>query len=111
MLKELTTPLDRKPAPAFLTPPPPVPETGIRETQYADVAVVGEGLAGLCCALRARQAGADTVIVTASSAPVGRGGSVFAAYSKVMAEQGFPRPDLDRFLLVHLKAARRPWTG
>ena len=104
MLKELTTPLDRKPAPAFLTPPPPVPETEIRETQYADVAVVGEGLAGLCCALRARQAGADTVIVTASSAPVGRGGSVFAAYSKVMAEQGFPRPDLDRFLLEELEA-------
>ena len=75
---------------SFLTPPPPIPEAAVRENLTAEVAVVGEGLAGLCCALRARQSGADTVIVTASSGPVGRGGSVFAAYSKVMAEKGFP---------------------
>ena len=92
------------PAPTFLTPPDPVPEAEIRQTLTADVVVVGEGLAGLVCALRARQSGADTLIVTASKRPVGRGGSVFAAYSKVMAERGVPRQNLDRFLLEELEA-------
>ena len=90
--------------PAFLTPPPPIPEAEIRETLEADVVVVGEGFAALCCALRAQQTGADTLIVTASKRPVGRGGSVFAAYSKYMAEQGLPRPDLDKFLLEEMEA-------
>ena len=103
-MTELKSILDLSPAPAFLTPPPPIPESEIRETLGADVVVVGEGLAGLTCALRARQAGADTLIVTASKAPVGRGGSVFAAYSKVMAEHGMPRQDLDKFLLEELEA-------
>ena len=89
---------------SFLTPPPPVPQAAVRECVETQVAVVGEGLAGLCCALRARQSGADTVIVTASSGPVGRGGSVFATYSKVMAEKGFPREDLDTFWLQELEA-------
>ena len=57
---------------AFELPPPPVPEERITETLHADVAVVGEGLAGLCAALTSQQAGADTLIVTASARPVGR---------------------------------------
>ncbi len=103
-MTELKSILDLGPAPAFLTPPPPIPEAEIHDTLSADVIVVGEGLAGLSCALRARQAGADTLIITASKKPVGRGGSVFAAYSKVMAERGMPRPDLDKFLLEELEA-------
>ncbi len=92
------------PAPAFLTPPPPVPEEAIRETAEADVVVVGEGLAGLCAALSARQAGAEVLIVTASAKPVGRGGSVFAAYSRVMEAKGMPRQDLDAFFLEEFAA-------
>ena len=103
-MNEVKSILDLIPAPAFLTPPPPVPETEIAETLSADVVVVGEGFAALCCALRAQQSGADTLIVTASSAPVGRGGSVFAAYSKVMEEQGYPRESLDKFALEELEA-------
>ena len=103
-MNELKSILELIPAPAFLTPPPPVPEAEIAETLTADVVVVGEGFAALCCALRARQSGADTLIVTASKAPVGRGGSVFAAYSKVMAEQGVPRQSLDTFALEELEA-------
>ena len=103
-MNELKSILDLSPAPAFLTPPPPIPEAEIAGEVSADVVVVGEGLAGLSCALRARQTGADTLIVTASKRPVGRGGSVFAAYSKVMAAHGFPRQDLDRFALEELEA-------
>lgn len=86
----------------FLTPPP-LPDAVSRE-ERAEVVVVGEGLAGLCCALSARQRGADTLLVTASRGPVGRGGSVFASYSRVMAEHGLPRQDLDRFILQEFAA-------
>lgn len=103
-MTELRSVLDGKPTPKFLIPPPPVPEAEIKETQQADIVIVGEGFAALCCALRARQAGADVLIVTASKHPVGRGGSVFAAYSKVMAEHGLPREDLDNFLLEEMEA-------
>ena len=103
-MRELRSILDGRPAPAFMTPPPPVAAEAISERLSADVVVVGEGFAALCCALRARQTGADVLIVTASAAPVGRGGSVFAAYSKLMAEKGFPRADLDKFLLTEMEA-------
>ncbi len=103
-MTEVRSILEGRPAPAFLTPPPPVPENEIDETLEAEVVIVGEGFAALCCALRARQAGADVLIVTASKRPVGRGGSVFAAYSKVMAEKGMPRTDLDNFLLEEMEA-------
>ena len=92
-----------KPA-SFELPPEPVPEEKITETLTADVVVVGEGLAGLCAALSARQAGAETRIVTASAKPVGRGGSVFASYSRVMAEKGLPRQDLSDFFLEEFAA-------
>ncbi len=89
---------------SFLTPPDLIPEARIAETQTAQLIVVGEGLAGLSCALSAREKGVDTLLVTASRKPVGRGGSVFAAYSKVMAEHGLPRQDLDTFWLQELEA-------
>ena len=94
-----------KPA-SFEIPPPPVPEEQITGTLSADVVVVGEGLAGLCAALSARQAGAETRIVTASARPVARGGSVFASYSRIMAAHGLPRPDLDGFFLEEFAANR-----
>lgn len=104
MMQELRSILELGPAPAFLTPPPPIPPENIRSRTEADVVVVGEGLAALCCALSARQAGAEVLIVTASKKPVGRGGSVFAAYSKTMAAHGMPREDLDKFMLAELEA-------
>ena len=88
----------RRPA-SFQVEPPPIPEEQISGALEADVVVVGEGLAGLCAALTARQSGADTLIISASARPVGRGGSVFAAYSKVMEAKGLPRQNLDDFFL------------
>ncbi|SHH86826.1 Succinate dehydrogenase/fumarate reductase, flavoprotein subunit [Sporobacter termitidis DSM 10068] len=90
---------------AFELPPAPVGAALIAETVGAEVVVVGEGMAGLCTALSALEAGLDTVIVTASSRPVGRGGSVFAAYSKVMAAQGYPRQEAENFYLQEFAAA------
>jgi len=103
-MQKLKSILELKPTPKFMTPPPPVPEDSISEQIEAGVIVVGEGLAGLSCALSAQQSGADVLILTASKKPVGRGGSVFAAYSKVMEERGMPRENLDKFFLEEMEA-------
>jgi succinate dehydrogenase/fumarate reductase flavoprotein subunit len=76
---------------SFEIPPEPVPDSWISETVHAELVVVGEGLSGLCTALSALEEGLDTLIVTASEKPVGRGGSVAASYSKIMAAQGYAR--------------------
>ena len=84
---------------SFEIPPEPISESMISETVQADLIVVGEGFAGLCTALSAAQEGVDTVIVTGSSRPIGRGGSVFASYSKVMKKLGYPKFDPTDFFL------------
>jgi succinate dehydrogenase/fumarate reductase flavoprotein subunit len=90
---------------AFEIPPAPIAETQIDETIKAELVVVGEGMSGLCTALSAVEAGVDTVIVTASSRPVGRGGSVAASYSKVMKAQGYPRQEVENFYLQEFASA------
>jgi succinate dehydrogenase/fumarate reductase flavoprotein subunit len=89
----------------FEIPLPPITDDQISETITADLIVVGEGFAGLCTALSAVEEGVDTVIVTGSSRPIGRGGSVFAAYSKVMAEQGYPKQEVENFYLQEFAAS------
>ena len=84
---------------SFEIPPEPVGADLIAETIVADVIVVGEGFSGLCTALSSAEAGLDTIIVTASGGPVGRGGSVFAAYSKVMQRLGYPKQEVEDFYL------------
>ena len=90
---------------SFEIPPEPIGESLISETVYADLVVVGEGMSGLCTALSAAQEGLDTIIVTASSRPVGRGGSVFASYSKVMQAQDYPRQEVEDFYLQEFAAS------
>lgn len=90
---------------AFEIPPAPIPEEQITKTVSAELIVVGEGFAGLSTALSAVESGVDTRIVTASSRPTGRGGSVFAAYSKVMERNGYPRVDVENFFLQEFAAS------
>ena len=84
---------------SFEIPPEPIDDSLIAETVSAELVVIGEGMSGLCTALSAVEEGVDTIIVTASSRPVGRGGSVFAAYSKVMKKLGYPKFDITDFYL------------
>ena len=83
----------------FEIPPEPVPESAISKTEESDVVVVGEGMSGLCTALSAAEAGLSVTIVTGSAKPVGRGGSVFAVYSRAMEKAGFPRHEVENFYL------------
>jgi len=89
---------------AFEIPPAPIGDSMIAETVNADLVVIGEGMSGLCTALSAAEEGVDTIIVTASSKPVGRGGSVFAVNSKVMERLGHPRFDPTDFFLEEFAA-------
>lgn len=90
---------------AFEIPPEPIADAQIHETIEAELVVVGEGMSGLCTALSAVEAGVDTIIVTAGSRPVGRGGSVAASYSKVMEAHGYPRQEVESFYLQEFAAA------
>jgi len=99
---------------SFEIPPEPIPEDKIAETVESDVVVLGEGMSGLCTALSCVEEGIATTIVTASSRPVGRGGSVFAVYSKVMERLGYPRFDptdffLEEFAACSFQVDQRKW--
>ncbi|MDE8701559.1 FAD-dependent oxidoreductase [Adlercreutzia equolifaciens] len=73
---------------SFEIPPEPIADSDIAETIESEVVVVGGGMSGMCCGCSASMAGADVVVVTASSKPIGRGGSNNAIGSKYQKEMG-----------------------
>lgn len=87
---------------SFEIPPEPIPEEDITETYEAEVIVIGAGMSGLCTALSAIESGLSVTLFSMSAAPVARGGSNFAVYSKLMEEQGIPRIDGNVFLRTQL---------
>lgn len=50
-------------SPVFMQPPEPIDDSEIRETVNTDVVVCGAGMAGLCAAIAAAQAGAKVVLL------------------------------------------------
>lgn len=58
---------------SFEVPPPPIPEKDIKQTVTADVVVCGGGLAGMCAAISAAQAGAKVVLLEKGSITSFRG--------------------------------------
>jgi succinate dehydrogenase/fumarate reductase flavoprotein subunit len=86
------TPEDLQRKWAFEIAPDPIGDDKIVETIDADVVVVGCGTSGLMTAISALEHGAGTVvIVSASAAPVSRGGSNNTVYSKYMASIGMEK--------------------
>lgn len=70
-----------------------------------DVIVVGAGMAGICTAAACAEQGGSVTLISASSAPISRGGSNFSAYNKVIAEYGIERLDPVPFFYHEERAA------
>jgi succinate dehydrogenase/fumarate reductase flavoprotein subunit len=75
----------------FEIAPEAIPDSNIAETIEADVVVIGAGISGLVTANSAADKGLKVHVVSASKAPVSRGGSNNAVYSKAMEKLGLPR--------------------
>ncbi len=70
------------------TPPAPIPASQIKETVSADVVVVGAGLSGLAAAVRAKENGANVIVVEKGKTWSGRGGHFGVVNSRLMREKG-----------------------
>ena len=69
--------------------PPDIPEEELNETLDCGVAVVGAGIAGVACALRAAQRGLDVLVLEKSARWSGRGGNIGVPNSAFMRAQGY----------------------
>lgn len=78
---------------AFEIAPEPIADDQITATEEADVVVVGGGMAGMVTAASCAENGLKVILISASQAPVSRGGSNNGVYSKVMEQMGLPRMD------------------
>jgi len=90
---------------SFEIPPDPIPESDIASTVEGDVVIVGAGIAGLVCACSAAENGAKVVLISASKAPVYRGGSFHSGNSRFKREHGVEPYDVDTFYRQELSAA------
>ena len=90
---------------SFEIPPAPIADADIAQTVEDDIIVVGAGMAGMCTAASAAEAGASVTLFSASSQPISRGGSNFSAYNKVIEEYGIERLDPVPFFYREERAA------
>lgn len=94
---------------------PPEPVTSFSEERQAQIIVVGAGMAGLTTACSAAENGAEVILVSASSAPISRGGSNSATYSRVMEQYGVAPVDPVKFfereyLAASYQVDQRKWS-
>ena len=90
---------------SFEIAPEPIADDQIAETIEDDIIVVGAGMAGMCTAAAAAEAGGSVTLFSASSQPISRGGSNFSAYNKVVEEYGIERLDPVPFFYREERAA------
>lgn len=91
---------------SFETPPDPI--TKYAKEESADIIVVGSGMSGLTTALSAAENGAKVILISASSAPISRGGSNQSTNSKVMKKLGIKPFDVrKKFQREYLAASYR----
>jgi succinate dehydrogenase/fumarate reductase flavoprotein subunit len=74
---------------AWAAPPAPISDGEIKKRLNADVVVIGAGIAGVSCALRAAQTGASVIVLEKTGSWSGRGGNIGVANSSFMQEQGY----------------------
>mgnify|MGYP002572343102 FL=1 len=78
---------------SFEIAPEPIADADIKETVESDVVVVGGGMSGMVTAASCAENGLKVTLISASTAPVSRGGSNNGVYSTVMEQMGIPRMD------------------
>ena len=69
-------------------PPDPIRLVEIKENLCSDVVVLGAGISGVSCALRAAQSGAQVLVLEKSRSWSGRGGNIGVANSSYMKSCG-----------------------
>ena len=74
---------------AWAKQPEPIPADEIAEVLNAEVVVLGAGMSGVSCALRAAQSGADVLVLEKSSSWSGRGGNIGVANSSLLKANGY----------------------
>lgn len=85
---------------AWAAPPASIPGDKINTTMEADVVVIGAGIAGVSCALRAAQVGAQVLVLEKTGSWSGRGGNIGVPNSSFMKAQGYEND---------LEAVAREW--
>ncbi len=74
---------------SWATPPSERKEDEFTRILEADIVVIGAGIAGVSCALRAAECGAEVIVLEKSHSWSGRGGNIGVANSSYMKEQGY----------------------
>jgi succinate dehydrogenase/fumarate reductase flavoprotein subunit len=69
--------------------PDPVPPESIRQELTCDVAILGAGIAGVTCALRAAQCGLSVIVLEKAAKWSARGGNIGVIGSSFMDSQGY----------------------
>ena len=69
--------------------PAPIKQELLTKIIDVDVAIVGAGFAGVTCALRAAQTGAEVIVLEKSSNWSGRGGNIGVINSSYLKERGY----------------------
>jgi len=90
---------------SFEIAPNPIPDDQIAEVIEDEIIIVGAGMSGLTTAYSAQVNGASVTLFSGSSGPISRGGSNFAAYSKVVEARGLPRFDVSEYFYDEMRAA------
>ena len=74
---------------AWATPPPPVKDEQILEWYDTDVLVIGAGIAGMTCALRAAQTGSRVIVLEKTSSWTSRGANIGVVNSSMFRNAGY----------------------
>ena len=85
---------------AFVAVPAPIED--ISEVEEYDVAVVGAGMAGVCCALKAIQDGARVCVLQKSPFPMTHGHAVAAPNVQAVLDAGVPETDMEALKAAHI---------
>jgi len=88
----------------FEVAPDPIPDSQIAKTVTGDIVIIGSGVSGITAAAAAVENGAKVVLISASKAPVYRGGSFHATNSRYMKSQNIA-PNTEAFFREELACA------